>query len=161
MIRTMIFIDGSWLYRLHRAMQKEFIDSTYRVDYGKFPPFVRRQLAIQLPGNESEVDIVRPYLFGSIPTDVRAEDEEIVERRLSFYGDLRERYGFETRIHTKSFKNHDDPARPHRVKNKDRIAEGDYWCPREKCVDVDLGSTMVYDAAINAFDVADKKRGRP
>ncbi len=138
----MVFIDGSWLYRSRLLLQQEYPSPDYKLDYGKIPTVVQNRLSTELGVPENEVDIVRTHLFGSIPVNVADEDREKIDRQDSFYKLLREKYHYQTEVFSIDF-----GGRP----LSGRSESGDSWVPREKCVDIALTSSMLYQAAINGI----------
>ena len=146
MIKIMVFIDGSWLYKVTPSLRAEYDKQDFRIDYGKLPRTLAEELAKRLGAQPQEIDVVRCYLFASIPVNYDMEDDDLVRRQRDFYNMLKEEYHYEIEAYQINF--HGSRVR----RTKERLG-GDR--PDEKCVDVALASTMLYYAAIpNAYDVA-------
>lgn len=144
MIRTMMFIDGTWLWanigRLGAPERQDF-----KPDYAKLPRVLSAEVARSLPG--AEPHIVRIYLFGSYPDNHAPEDTEFVERQKGFLHMLKEEFHYEVTLFPIDF-------RGRRVRRADRDP-ADEFEPREKCVDISLATSLLYLAALpNAYDVA-------
>jgi cold shock CspA family protein/uncharacterized LabA/DUF88 family protein len=142
----MIFIDGTWLYRVQRGILREKIsDPNLTIDYGKLPHFLANRLGEQL--GAQDVDLVRTYFFASIPKNVDPRDVWEVEIQQDFYDMLHEEYHYETYILDIDFKGR-------RLHRRDRDPT-DTFVPEEKGVDIALASSMLYYAAIPfAYDAA-------
>jgi len=83
MLKAMVFIDGSWLYRARETLRKKIGDPKLTIDYAKLPQILAERLGEQL--GASEVDLVRTYFFASIPDNVAPEDINEVEEQQDFY----------------------------------------------------------------------------
>ena len=155
-VRVMLFVDGSWLFRTTRQLKSAFQDETYQIDYGKLPNIVRRNLSEQLDLGEHDIDVVRTNIFGSIPSDLHEDDTCLFDSQIRFYEIMKERHQFETYIHNIPYTTYyRGEEKIHRYKREDRVKENDSWFPKEKCVDVDLSTTMLFFAAIpHAYDIA-------
>lgn len=141
----MVFIDGSWLYRSRLLLQQEYPSPDYKLDYGKIPTVVHNRLCQELDLEPNQIDMIRTHLFGSIPVNVADEDREKIDRQDSFYKLLREKYHYETEVFSIDFGGRALSARG---------GEGDSWVPREKCVDIALASSMLYQAAVpHCYDI--------
>ena len=143
MPKVMIFIDGTWLYysKYNLGEQKE----DFNIDYGKLSQVLADQLADQL--GERHVDLVRTHLFGSYAHNYDAQDEESVRRQRDFFQMLQERYHYDVNIFPIDFKGR-------RLRRFDRDPE-DSFEPKEKCVDIALASSLMFQAALpHAFDIA-------
>lgn len=152
-IKAMIFVDGTWLFKATPNLREKFGDNL-TIDYGKLPEIVRKNLSEQLNLPEQEIDVVRTNIFASIPANLHDDDQSVIEPQKNFYEILKERHLFETFIHELSYFSTYD-QKQHRLKRRDRDTEGDEWSPVEKCVDIDLATTMLYFAAIpHAYDIA-------
>ncbi len=130
-LKTMIFIDGSWMFHNKQHIVEALDDNDTDIDYRKIPEIIRMHLENTL---DIEVDIVRTHYFASIPVNRPGFD---ATKQESFYKYLSEKCFFETEVYGIDFRN--DPN-----------------CrPREKCVDIALASSMLYFAAIaNSYDIA-------
>ncbi len=127
----MVFIDGSWMYHNRQRIMEAFNAEDFDIDYKKIPQIVERRLSSQIA---AEVDVVRTFYFGSIPVNKPDFDSSKQE---AFYKYLSERCNFKLEISKIDFRN-DLHSRP-----------------REKCVDISLAASVLFNAAIpGAFDVA-------
>ena len=145
MVKVMVFIDGSWLYRGRKILRGKIKDSNLTIDYGKLPHILAKRLGEQL--GAPEVDLVRTYFFASIPTNFDPQDANEIEEQQDFYDLLKEEYHYETEILPLDFKR----RRIHKENRDPR----DPFEPKEKCVDIALASSMLYFAAIPyAYDAA-------
>lgn len=141
----MVFIDGTWLYQNTPRLRKLIGEEDYRIDFGKLPQFLARQLGER--SGIRDVDIVRTYFFASYPTNYAPEDSALVEGQKDFYNMLKEEYHYEVEAFPLDF-------RGRRVRAADRDPD-DLWHPREKQVDVALATTMLFYAALpHAYDIA-------
>lgn len=141
----MVFIDGTWLYGNLPRLSELYGRPDFRIDFGKLPHVLARQLKKQLP--EIELDIVRTYLFGSYAANYDLRDEEVVQRQQDFFDRLKEEFHYEVEVYPINFQGR-------RLRAADRAA-GDPFEPREKCVDISLAAAMLYFAAIPfAYDIA-------
>lgn len=145
MLRVMIFIDGTWLYRNLPRLRERYGDEDYRIDYGKLPHVLGETVAAEL--GTDEVDVVRTYLFGSNASNYDLRDEEAVTTRQEFFVRLKEEFNYEVEVFPVNF-------RGRRLRKADRDPEDDFE-PKEKCVDIALATAMLYFAAIpHAYDIA-------
>lgn len=145
MLKVMVFIDGSWLYRARQILRRKISDPKMTIDYGKLPRLLAARLGEQL--GVADVDLVRTYFFGSIPFNYDPHDKSEVTDQQNFYDLLKEDYHYEVEIFPVDFKRR-------RIHKKDRDPKDDF-VPKEKCVDIALASTMLYFAAIpHAYDAA-------
>ena len=145
MLKVMVFIDGTWLYRSIPSLRSELRDPTFAIDYGKLPYVLARRLGQQL--GISDVDVVRTHFFASYPVNCDPQDAAVVERQLDFHSMLREEYHYETELFPIDFKGR-------RLRWYDR-EPGDNFSPREKCVDLALASAIMFYAALPyAYDAA-------
>jgi len=127
----MVFIDGSWMYHNRQQILEAFQTEDFDIDYQKIPFIIERHLREQ---TEKEFDIVRTHYFGSIPINKPGFDSG---KQDAFYKYLADKCFFETEIYNIDFRN--DPS-----------------CrPKEKCVDIALASSMLFNAAMpGSYDVA-------
>jgi cold shock CspA family protein/uncharacterized LabA/DUF88 family protein len=137
MVKVMLFIDGTWLYRSREILRDKVKDPNLTIDYGKLPHVLADELAKSL---QAEVDLVRTHFFASIPANVDPRDLKHVEEQRDFYDRLKEDYHYETDIYDIDF-------RKRRYHKKDRVPK-DSFVPEEKCVDIALASSMLYYAAL-------------
>lgn len=146
----MIFIDGTWLYRGAPKLSAAYgpllqTGKRYEIDFGLLPTVLANEVDKQL--RAKGLDVVRTYLFGSVPKRVHPSDAESVERQSDFYDMLKEEYHYETEVFDIDFGGR-------HLRRADRDPK-DPWEPREKSVDVALATSMLYFAAIPyAYDVA-------
>lgn len=147
MLKVMVFIDGSWLYKnIRRISQVEDgSEQRFMIDFGKLPVVVANVAADRL--NASSIDLVRTFYFASEPYNYDPRDEEAVQRQRDFNIMLRDRLQYETELYPIDLKGM-------RYYKKDRDKNQSSG-PQEKCVDMALATTMLYYAAIpRAYDVA-------
>jgi uncharacterized LabA/DUF88 family protein len=98
MPRTMVFIDGTWLYKNIPRLRAEFGEEEYEIDYGKLPQVIAAKIADSIHSAATDVDVVRTCLFGSYPdpeTLVDMGDRKAALRQLAFFGGLKEEYHYE------------------------------------------------------------------
>ena len=142
MVKVMIFIDGSWVYKNLGAFRKELADPAFEINYKILPQVLSQMAAEQL--HMADVDTVRTYFFASYPVNYDPVDEELVEKQWNFYRTLKEDYHYETVLFPIDFRRHRIPAE-HRPGFR----------PKEKCVDIALATEMLFLAAIpHTYDVA-------
>lgn len=145
MAKAMLFIDGTWLYSNTPRLSEAYGQPDFRVDFGKLPTVLAEEVSKRL-GN-SEVDIVRTYLFGSYASNYDLRDDDAVQRRRDFFEMLKEEYHYEVETFPINFMGR-------RLRKADRDP-GDPFEPQEKCVDISLATAMLYFAAIPcAYDIA-------
>ncbi len=145
MAKVMVFIDGSWLYANTPRLADSYGKRGFQIDFGKLPAVVADAVREQL-GN-TEVDVVRTYLFGSYASNNHPADDTAVQRRLDFYDMLREEHHYEVEVFPINY-------RGRRLRKADRDPN-DSFEAKEKCVDISLATSMLYFAAIPfAYDIA-------
>ena len=145
MIKVMVFIDGTWLYKHLYPLAKIYNREDFQVDYGKLPVVLADEVKARLGG--TDVDLVRTHIFGSYPSNTDIRDEETSGRQLDFYDFLREEYHYEVEVFPIDFLGR-------RLRREDRDPS-DPFTPREKCVDVALATSILYHAAIpHTYDIA-------
>jgi len=143
--KVMLFIDGTWLYCNAPRLSEVFGQPDYRVHFGKLPRVLCDQVSQQMGG--AQIDLVRTHLYGSYATNHDPRDDDAVQRRRDFFELLREEYNYEVETYPINFM-----GRPLRRADRD---PSDPFEPKEKCVDLALGSGMLYYAALNgAYDIA-------
>lgn len=101
MPKAMLFIDGTWLYKNRRNLAVAFGKGPadqFDIDYGALPPLLARQIGVQMKLPEQEIDVVRTYLYGSIPKDVDSRDGGYVQRQQDFYDELKEEFHYEVEL---------------------------------------------------------------
>ncbi len=144
MAKIMIFIDGTWLYSNQYLLSKRY-GGDYKLDYGKLPNLLGEIIAENL--GETDVDIVRTYLYGSNAKNYHIADEYLVQQRRDFFDILKEEYHYEVEAYPIDYKGR-------RLRKKDRDTSDNFY-PQEKCVDIALATSMLYFAAIPyAYDIA-------
>ncbi len=145
MTKLMVFIDGTWLYSNLRHLAKEFNQPGFYIDYGVLPKVLKRELE-QREGFDG-LDLVRTFLFGSYPVNYDIVDEDRAKRRRDFFSMLREEYHYEVDVFPIDYQRR-------RILHDDRSMD-DSFAPKEKCVDIALASSMMYNAAIpGGYDIA-------
>lgn len=145
MAKTMLFIDGTWLYANTGRLKELYGTADFHLDYAKLPKVLAQQVSRQI--GSSDVDVVRTHLFGSYPANQDLRDDEMAQRRRDFFEMLREEYHYEVEAFPIDFKGR-------RLRRSDRDRE-DPFEPKEKCVDISLATAMMFYAAIpHAYDIA-------
>lgn len=146
MIKVMVFVDGTWLYSnlRHLARETGAPNGGFYIDYGLLPHALIAELRSRdgLP----ELDLVRTHLFGSYPVNHDPVDDDRAQRRKDFFALLREDYHYEVEAFPIDYQRR-------RILHDDR--GDDDFVPREKCVDIALASSMLYNAFIpGGYDLA-------
>ena len=141
MTRAMLFVDGSWLYRVRRRLREATGRAEYKIDYGLLPDVLRGEAAAR--ANAPDLQVMRKFFVGSVPINVHPVDAEKVERQRAFYR-IPERLGYDVRLGYVDFKGR-------RLKAQDRDRE-DEFAPEEKGVDVALATELVM--CMDSYDVA-------
>ncbi len=145
MIRFMLFIDGTWLYSNTPRLVEASGEPGFVLDFGKLPRVLADQVARAL--GHDEWTVVRTHLFGSYADNVDPRDAEPVQRRHGFFSMLRQQHHYEVEAFPINF-------RGKRLRKTDRDP-GDTFEPKEKCVDIALATSILFNAAMpNAYDVA-------
>jgi len=145
MIKFMLFIDGTWLYSNTSRLVEASGEPGFVLDFGKLPRVLAEEVGRRL--GHDEWTVVRTHLFGSYAANVDARDLEPVERRLNFFAMLRQQHHYEVEAFPIDF-------RGKRLRRTDRDPN-DTFEPKEKCVDIALATSMLFNAAMsNAYDVA-------
>ena len=145
MAKTMLFIDGTWVYYNTSKLSDAYGQPDFRIDFGKLPQVLAEALRRQLLG--ADVDIVRTNLFGSYASNFDLRDDEAVQRRRDFFDMLKEEYHYEVEIFPINFMGR-------RLRKADRDP-ADAFEPQEKCVDIALATSLLYFAAVPAaYDIA-------
>ena len=141
----MLFIDGTWLYSNTSRLVEASGQPGFVLDFGKLPRVLAGEVGERL--GHDEYTVVRTHLFGSYAANVDERDLEPVERRLNFFTMLRQQHHYEIEAFPIDF-------RGKRLRRIDR-EPGDLFEPKEKCVDIALATSMLFNAAMtNAYDVA-------
>lgn len=145
MIKFMLFIDGTWLYSNTSRLVEASGEPGFVLDFGKLPRVLAEEVGRRL--GHDEWTVVRTHLFGSYAANVDPRDHEPVERRLNFFAMLRQQHHYEVEAFPIEY-------RGKRLRRTDRDP-GDSFEPKEKCVDIALATSMLFNAAMsNAYDVA-------
>jgi len=145
MIKFMLFIDGTWLYSNTSRLVDASGEPGFVLDFGKLPLVLAEEVG-RLMGHD-EWTVVRTHLFGSYAANADPRDLEPVERRLNFFSMLRQQHHYEVEAFPIDF-------RGKRLRRTDRDPN-DAFEPKEKCVDIALATSMLFNAAMaNAYDVA-------
>ncbi|HEY6193417.1 MAG TPA: NYN domain-containing protein [Candidatus Eisenbacteria bacterium] len=145
MIKFMLFIDGTWLYSNTSRLVEASGEPGFVLDFGKLPRVLAEEVGRRL--GHDDWTVVRTHLFGSYAANIDPRDLEPVERRLNFFTMLRQQHHYEVEAFPIEF-------RGKRLRRTDRDP-GDPFEPKEKCVDIALATSMLFNAAMsNAYDVA-------
>lgn len=145
MIKFMLFIDGTWLYSNTSRLVEASGEPGFVLDFGRLPRVLAEEVGRRL--GHDEWTVVRTHLFGSHAANVDPRDREPVERRLNFFTMLRQQHHYEVESFPIEF-------RGKRLRRTDRDP-ADTFEPKEKCVDIALATSMLFNAAMaNAYDVA-------
>jgi cold shock CspA family protein len=145
MIKFMLFIDGTWLYSNTSRLVEASGEAGFVLDFGKLPRVLAEEVGKRL--GHDEYTVVRTHLFGSYAANVDPRDLAPVERRLNFFTMLRQQHHYEIESFPIDF-------RGKRLRRTDRDP-GDPFEPKEKCVDIALATSMLFNASMtHAYDVA-------
>lgn len=145
MIKFMLFIDGTWLYSNTSRLVEASGEPGFVLDFGRLPRVLAEEVGRRL--GHDEWTVVRTHLFGSYAANADVRDREPVERRLNFFTMLRQQHHYEIEAFPIEF-------RGKRLRRTDR-EPGDAFEPKEKCVDIALATSMLFNASMaNAYDVA-------
>lgn len=129
-VKSMIFIDGSWLFHNLSHLRDIFNDPNYVINYKKLPGLVAGILNKQVG---DRIDVVRTNFFGAMPINKPGFDPTPQQNFFTF---LEKDCHYSMEIHDIDFKNHTDIH------------------PQEKCVDVALATSMMMYAAIpGSYDI--------
>ncbi len=129
-VKTMMFVDGNWLYRSRGALFEKLGEPNgFEIDYKKFPSVLCEDLANYL---NQDVDLVRTLYFGTIPSPRSGFN---TSKQSSFYNFLETSCGYDTSIH-------------------DVEVNGGEPRNDENWVVAAISSTLLYYAAMGAYDIA-------
>lgn len=130
-LKTMVFIDGSWIFHNKSEIMSAFNDPDFKISYQSIPELIARHLS----GHTNlAVDIVRTCFFGAIPINKPNFDPAAQN---AFYEYLQKECRFEVEIYEIDFKNQSA------------------YSPQEKCVDIGLSTSMMYYTALpSAMEIA-------
>ncbi len=130
-VKTMIFVDGSWLYHGRQVLFDALGEEGFEIDYKRIPDIIAHEMADVL---DSEVDVVRTNYFGTIPVNKQGYNPA---KQKSFYEFLAMQCAYDIEILEIDFRR-EPQARP-----------DDKW------VNVALASSMLYYSSIpGVFDIA-------
>jgi cold shock CspA family protein len=145
MLKFMLFIDGTWLYSNTSRLVEASGEAGFVLDFGKLPRVLAEEVGRRL--GHDDWTVVRTHMFGSYAEHADPRDREPVERRLNFFAMLRQQHHYEVEAFPIDF-------RGKRLRRTDRDP-GDLFEPKEKCVDIALATSMLFNASMsNAYDVA-------
>lgn len=131
-LKTMIFIDGSWLYHSRQVLFESMgEESGFEIDYKRIPSIIAHEVADYL---DTEVDVVRTNYFGTIPANKPGYNPA---KQKAFYEFLSLQCAYDMEVLEIDFK-----REPHAR-------------PDDKWVNVALASSMLYYASVpGAYDLA-------
>ena len=125
-VKTMIFIDGSWLYHSRQALFESLgEESGFEIDYKRIPDIIAHQIANVL---DSEVDVVRTNYFGTIPVNKQGYNPT---KQKAFYEFLAMQCAYDTEILEIDFRREPEAH------------------PDDKWVNVSLAAAMVHLSLIH------------
>jgi uncharacterized LabA/DUF88 family protein/DNA-directed RNA polymerase subunit RPC12/RpoP len=152
LVRCMTFVDGSWLYHNQEMLVKAY-GAPYKIDFSKINvvalKIIRNHLANTLGTEAPFLDLVRTYYYASVPANVHPDDAAKLEDQRKFYTMLSESLGFDLMLHEIDFRGHYMAMQDRLEKESDTN-----FMPKERTVDMALGVSMLYLAAIDAYDIA-------
>ena len=130
-LKTMIFVDGTWLYHSRQILFDVLGADGFEIDYKRIPEVIADDLG---QWQEDRIDIVRTCYFGTLPINKPGCNPS---KQKAFYDFLAFHCGYDTEIIDVDYRR-DPGARPD-----------------ERSVGVALASAMVYYASLpGVFDVA-------
>jgi hypothetical protein len=130
-LKTMIFVDGTWLYHSRQILFDVLGADGFEIDYKRIPEVIADDLS---QWQEDRIDIVRTCYFGTLPINKPGCNPS---KQKAFYDFLAFHCGYDTEIIDVDYRR-DPGARPD-----------------ERSVGVALASAMVYYASLpGVFDVA-------
>lgn len=144
MTKVMVFIDGTWLYSSTSLLSEAYGESDYHLDFGQLPVVLAD--IISKDAGLPFVDLVSTHLFGSYAVNCDPQDEYLATRRREFFTMLREKYHYEIETYPINFLGR-------RLRRADRDVE-DSFEPKERCLDIGMATSMLYYAALHAYDIA-------
>ena len=144
MVKTMLFIDGSWLYRGQKHLRKFLGKADFRIAYEKLPWALSREVGREL--GLSEANPVEWRIFAAHPTNCDPKDRCEADRRWRSSRVLADKYGYKVESYAIDF-------RQQRLRKSQRDPNSEFK-PQEKCVDVALATSMVFSASTSVYDVA-------
>ncbi len=144
MAKTMLFIDGTWLYQNMSRLLDYTEDRNYQVDFTKLPIGVMEELKEQVDG--LQLEFVRGYMFGAYPVKVDPQDELLSQRQRDFYARMREEFYYHVETYPVNFKGR-------RIRRSDRDPT-DPFHPREAQATLSLATTAMHNCHLHACDIA-------
>ncbi len=130
-LKTMIFVDGTWLYHSRQILFDVLGADGFEIDYKRIPEVIADELG---QCQEDHIDIVRTCYFGTLPVNKPGCNPS---KQKAFYDFLALQCGYDTEIIDVDYRR--EPGSR----------------PDERWVGVALASAMVYYASIpGVFDVA-------
>ncbi|MGB0428020.1 MAG: NYN domain-containing protein [Flavobacteriales bacterium] len=129
-LKTMLFVDGSWMFHNKKFLIESLNNEQSDINYKKIPNLVSDHMYSVLG---RDVDLVRTHFFGSILVN---KPDFNSNKQKSFYKYLNEDCYFETEVYEIDCNN--DPE----------------YRPRDKHLAIALTSSIMYNAALDNFDVA-------
>lgn len=129
-VKTMLFIDGGWMFHNKKLLLESFDNEQSDVDYKKIPLLVKKHIE-KVTGNS--VDLVRTNFFGSIPVN---KPDFNSNKQKSFYKYLKEDCYFETEVFDIDYQNDAE------------------FKPKDKSLNIALSSSVMGNCALQTFDVA-------
>ena len=140
MTKTMMFIDGSWLYWAMRTL-----GDNYAIDYAGLPEILMQATAERF--ELTDIDLIRKFYFGSFPDNYSPEDENVARTQYDFLDRLRRDFRYELEVFPMDFHGQ-------RIRMRDRNPDDEFKV-KEKCVDVALATRMLFYAMTpGAYDIA-------
>jgi len=129
-VKTMVFIDGTWLYKSRSAIFEKLNEPNgFEIDYKKLPLAICEDVANYL---DQDVDRVRTMYFGTIPSPRSGFN---TGKQSAFYNFLETSCGYDTYIHEVDV-NGQEPRND------------------EQWVISALSAALIYYAAMDAYDIA-------
>ncbi len=130
-LKTMIFVDGTWLYHSRQILFDVLGEDGFEIDYKRIPELIADDLG---QWQNDHVDIVRTCYFGSLPINKPGCNPA---KQKAFYDFLAVQCGYDTEIVDVDYRR--EPGTR----------------PDERWVGIALASSMIYYASLpSVFDVA-------
>jgi cold shock CspA family protein len=144
MIKTMLFVHGTWLNAHTPRLGRTSGKPDFQIDYGRLPGVLAEELARR--AGLGRLDMVRSQYFGSVAENYDMRDHYAVQRRHAFFSELRVESRFEVEALFVDYQGR-------RLRRQDRPPDDDYT-PAERCVDVALAVTVMrYAMTASALDL--------
>ena len=129
-VKTMVFIDGTWLYKSRSAIFEKLDEPNgFEIDYKKLPGVICEDVANYM---DQDVDRVRTLYFGTIPS-MRSGFN--TGKQNAFYNFLETSCGYDTYIHEVEI-------------NGQEPRNDEHWAVAA------LSASLIYYAAVDAYDIA-------